>query len=441
MGDRRALDALLVEDAASLPRVLATPGVAAAAERLEVRGVDAFDLGSPLTVVAYGREGDVFAGRPLLEGRRARTDDEVEVGRGLAQALGLAPGGRLVAELAAGGELRLRVVGVVQELSADGRVAYASLAAVRAAAPDAPGAVAVRPEAGVSTAELTRRLEARGLRVEANAGLAPAGAPFVDTIVALLRVVAAVTGLVCGAIVLLSLVVLARERAETIAILRTCGARPAEVVATLPGAALVLLLLAVPLGFALERLALGLTLSHVAARYGALPLQPSALELAGVLAGAAALASLAGRDDGCTAGPGADRRGAPDGVASGARSGRTRLRAGRGARCDRTGCRSSPLPGRPARRGRRGRGRCRRVPGTPLGRPIAGVVDHQGLQPDASVRELDQAEGPQCLRVVDQATARAPASSRRWPCGAGRIRARWVSPSRAPRWTPGVVVQ
>ena len=285
--------ALLVEDAASLPRVLATPGVAAAAERLEVRGVDAFDLGSPLTVVAFGREGDVFAGRPLLEGRRARTDDEVEVGRGLAQALGLAPGGRLVAELAGGGELRLQVVGVVQELSADGRVAYASLAALRAAAPGAPGAVAVRPEAGVSAAELTRRLEARGLQVEANAGLAPAGAPFVDTIVALLRVVAAVTGLVCGAIVLLSLVVLARERAETIAVLRTCGARPAQVVATLLGAALVLLLLAVPLGYALERLVFGPTLSHVAARYGALPLQPSALELAGVLAGAAVLASLA----------------------------------------------------------------------------------------------------------------------------------------------------
>ena len=78
--------------------------------------------------------------------------------------------------------------------SADGRVAYASLAALRAAAPGAPGAVAVRPEAGVSAAELTRRLEARGLHVEANAGLAPAGAPFVDTIVALLRVVAVVTG-------------------------------------------------------------------------------------------------------------------------------------------------------------------------------------------------------------------------------------------------------
>ena len=110
---------------------------------------------------------------------------------------------------------------------------------------------------------------------------------------ALLRVVAVVTGLVCGAIVLLSLVVLARERAETIAILRTCGARPAQVVATLLGAALVLLLLAVPLGYALERLVFGPTLSHVAARYGALPLQPSALELAGVLAGAAVLASLA----------------------------------------------------------------------------------------------------------------------------------------------------
>ena len=64
-------------------------------------------------------------------------------------------------------------------------------------------------------------------------------------------------------------------------------------VATLLGAALVLLLVAVPLGYALERLVFGPTLSHVAARYGALPLQPSAVELGAVLAGVVLLASLA----------------------------------------------------------------------------------------------------------------------------------------------------
>ena len=79
-------------------------GVAAAAERLEVIGVDVFDLGSPLTLVALRAGGATLRGPPAAVGRRARTDDEVEVGRGLAEGLGLAPGGRLVAELEGGGE-------------------------------------------------------------------------------------------------------------------------------------------------------------------------------------------------------------------------------------------------------------------------------------------------------------------------------------------------
>jgi len=270
-------------DALELAR--GTPGVAAAAERLQVRGVDGFDLAEPLTLVAFGPGGEsVFAGRPLLEGRRARARNEVEVGRGLAQSLGLAPGGRLLALLEGGSEVRLRVTGVVQELGSDGRVAYTSLAALRAAAPGERPEVAVRAASGVAIAELADRLEARGLRVQRNAGLAPAGAPFVDTIVALLRVVALVTGLVCGAIVLLSLLVLARERAETIGIMRAAGARPAQIMALLTGASLALLAIALPLAYLLERVLFGPLVSGLVERYGALPLVPAPLDLALVVA-------------------------------------------------------------------------------------------------------------------------------------------------------------
>ena len=77
-------------------RVLATPGVAAAADRYEVAALDGFDLGEPMQLVAFGPgRAAVFPGRPLDSGRRARRSGEAEIGQGLAESLGLALGGTL----------------------------------------------------------------------------------------------------------------------------------------------------------------------------------------------------------------------------------------------------------------------------------------------------------------------------------------------------------
>ena len=154
LGERYAL---LVDGGEELVAAIrATPGVAAAAERDEAHGVDAFDLGEPVTLVAFGEgKATVFAGRRLLDGRRARGAGEAEVGHGLADSLGLAPGSELVVELQDGGEVRARVAGVVQELASDGRVAYLDAAALARAA-GVTRQVAVRVTTGTRPADVER---------------------------------------------------------------------------------------------------------------------------------------------------------------------------------------------------------------------------------------------------------------------------------------------
>ena len=169
---------------------------------------------------------------------------------------------------------------------------------------------------------------------------------------------------------LLSLVVLARERAETIAILRDpAGPRPAQVVATLLGAALVLLL-ARRAAWLCPRAA-GLrgrrcrTSPPATARCRCS--RPPSSWGAALPAGVVLLASLAAAATGSRAGASPDhRRAAQRNSADGAAgqrlaatwSGQEQAGVAIGP-----GCRSSPAPGRPARRGRRGRGRCRRARG------------------------------------------------------------------------------
>jgi hypothetical protein len=285
---------LLVRDTpGALDVVRSTPGVAAAADRWEINGADAFDLGQPMTIVAFGEGGSgVFSGRPLLDGRRASHPGEAEVGRGLALSLGLAPGSTLLVQLPDGGELRLHVSGIVQELSHDGRVAYTDGPTLLAARSAITSQIAVRPAAGVSTGTIQQRLAERGLSASASGGLAPAGAPFLGTVVTLLRTVAVIDGLVCVALVLLALVVIARERAPTIAVLRTVGGTQRAVAALLFGAAAAQLLLALPVAYAVERWLLGPRLSGLVARYGALPLAPTVSEVLLVAGGATAGAIL-----------------------------------------------------------------------------------------------------------------------------------------------------
>jgi ABC-type antimicrobial peptide transport system permease subunit len=292
---------LLVPDGPGVfDRVLSTSGVAAAATRYEVAAVDGFDLGEPMQLIAFGAgQAAVFPGRPLSSGRRAHGHGETEIGEGLAQSLGLALGGTLVADLQGGGEVRLRVVGIVQELANDGRIAYTDAAALLRAQPSLKAQVAVRVSPGVSPAAVAARFKPQGLSSRTNGGLAPAGSPFVSTIVSLLRAVAVLNGLGCLALVLLALVVLARERAATIGVLRAVGGSMRHTVALLSGAGVMLITVALPVGWVLERWVFAPLVSRVVDRYGALPLVPSLSDLSLIAGGGVAAvvmaATIAGR--------------------------------------------------------------------------------------------------------------------------------------------------
>ncbi len=284
---------LVDEDPGALAAVRATPGVAAAADRYETLGADAFDLGQPVRIVAFGTgAASVFAGRPLLEGRHVAADGEVEVGRGLSQALGLEPGGTLIADLSSGGELQLRVVGVVQELQSDGRVAYTTAPSLLAAAPGLAPQIAVRVAPDVGAATVEARLEEQGLAVFRPAGLVGSSTGFLHAVVALLRAVAVLDGFVCAALVVLGLLVLARERAVTIGVVRAVGGSGRQVASLLAGAAALTIGGALAVGYAAERFALSPLLSRIVERYGALPLTPRSAD-ASLVVVAAVLVSVA----------------------------------------------------------------------------------------------------------------------------------------------------
>jgi ABC-type antimicrobial peptide transport system permease subunit len=180
----------------------------------------------------------------------------------------------------------------VQELAQDGRIAYTPAATLLRVDPGLRGEIAVRIEPGVDVTRFRSTLSSHGLSSSVNSGLAPKGSSFLHTIVVLLRTVAVIDGLVCVALVLLSLIVLARERASTIGVLRAAGGTSRDVAALLAGAALLLLAISVPVGYALERFLLGPALSQMVARYGALPLAPSGSEAFLVVAVSALVGGL-----------------------------------------------------------------------------------------------------------------------------------------------------
>jgi ABC-type lipoprotein release transport system permease subunit len=287
LGDRFALAVDGGRDV--LQTVRSTPGVAAGVLRWQTTGADAFDLREPVTLVALGRGGEDYR-LPLISGRRAGPG-EAEIGAGLADALGIRAGGRLLAELPDGGQVSVPVAGVVRELSHDGRVAYVPPADLLGAAPRLRPQVAVALESGAGPDEVTRRLAARGLEVVAARGSASDATELVDAVVLLLRLVAVIDGLVCAGLLALAVATVVRERAATVAVVRTVGARPGQVRLLVAGIAAAYLAIALPAAVVLEELLLGPAVSRLVGRYGELPLGVSAGDALLVVAVAVALAA------------------------------------------------------------------------------------------------------------------------------------------------------
>ena len=222
LGKRYQLTATLPPSDA--PRVARIPGVQAAAPRYGLEAADAFALGETINVIAFPGDHTTFEAPPLVSGRRLRGPRETEVGQGLAQALGLTEGSMLALALPSGGELRLRVVGIVSSLQHDGRVAYVPAPALLAADPGAPSQIAVRLTPTADQARVSAALSALGGEPTVAAGATARGAPLVDVLRTILRAVAIVDGLVCLYALIQACALTAHERRRTLAVLRACGA-------------------------------------------------------------------------------------------------------------------------------------------------------------------------------------------------------------------------
>jgi len=89
VGKRYQLTASL--PAARTGEVAAVEGVEAAAPRYVVDGIDSFDLGQRVRLIAVAGDHTRFEAPPLADGRRLASDGEAEVGLGLGEALGVRP--------------------------------------------------------------------------------------------------------------------------------------------------------------------------------------------------------------------------------------------------------------------------------------------------------------------------------------------------------------
>jgi ABC-type lipoprotein release transport system permease subunit len=288
LGQRYQLLATL--PASDAGRVAALPGVAAAAPRYELTAADSFSLGETIDVIAYPSDPTKFEDPPLVSGSWLHGPHQAVVGVGLAQVLGLSRGATLALALPSGTEARFQVVGTVNALEHDGRVAYTPAAALVAADPSAPEQIAVRLDPGARTAVVSGELAGIGAAASPTATVTSKGQTLVGALTAILRAVAVVDGLVCLYTLVQALALVAVERRETIAVLRACGAGRAAVQQLLAGAAIVVVVPAVVVGVALERLVLGPSMSHIAEGYATLPLGASAEIIEVVVLGLLALA-------------------------------------------------------------------------------------------------------------------------------------------------------
>jgi ABC-type antimicrobial peptide transport system permease subunit len=260
----------------------AVPGVAAVADRIALDAVSAGGTGTPLEVVAYRRDHTAFEAPPLLEGRRATGAREAEVGRGLADVLGLGVGSTLAVLLPSGREARFRVAGILGALQDDGRVAYVRTRALRAAGIESQGILAIRLDTGADRDEVSQALTAAGVPpTPTRAALSDRGG-LVRAIAALLRLVAIAVGLVCAYALVQSLALVARERSSAIGTLRAVGAGTAALRRLALGASLAVAVPAALLGLALQAAVLAPLVAGLAAGYADLPLVLDA-RTAGVL--------------------------------------------------------------------------------------------------------------------------------------------------------------
>jgi ABC-type lipoprotein release transport system permease subunit len=276
-------------DAATVAQVRAVPGVADAGPRFATDAADSFRLDKPFRIVAYPGDHTRFEAPPLAAGRRLRSAGEIEVGLGLADALGLRPGSALAAQLPGGDEVRFRVAGVVRALENDGRIAWAR--------PDRLGdlssSVAVRLEGGADRATVERRLEAIGAPPTRVGGASTRNAQFLGVLAAVLRGVGLAVGLVCLYALVQALAMTARERRGAVALLRACGGDAGTVALVLLGAAAAVALPGALLGVALEAVVFGPVVARLAAGFASLPIAPSPGQILLVFAGLLALAAAA----------------------------------------------------------------------------------------------------------------------------------------------------
>ena len=276
-----------------VPKLDDIPGVAAASERYQIDVADSFRLGEPLRMIAYPGDHTRFEAPPLAEGRRLRDEGEVEVGVGLADALGLRPGATLAVQTEAGGEVRYRVSGIVRALEHDGRIAYVQPDRLLDAEPGADPTVAIRLDPGADRAAVERELRALGAEPVSVGGATTRNAAFLGVLATVLRGVGLAIGLVCLYALIQALAMTARERRGAVALLRACGGDRRTVAAVFAGAALVVAVPAALAGVALEWLVFGPLVARLAAGFAALPLAPTLGQVVLVVAGLSLLAAAA----------------------------------------------------------------------------------------------------------------------------------------------------
>jgi ABC-type antimicrobial peptide transport system permease subunit len=291
LGERYQLTASLPpSDAAAVRRI---PGVAAAAPRYEVLGVDASSLSETVDTIAYPGDLTRFQAPPLVAGHRPHGPDEAEIGEGLAQALGLNPGQTLAIQLGTGTEVRVRIAGVVSSLDHDGHVAYVPAAALLAADRSAPSTIAIILDPGADATRVSAAVNRLGVAPATASGATSTSAPLVSILRTIIRAIAIVDGLVCLYALVQACALTVQERRSAIAVLRACGAGGSAVARLLTGAVLALVIPAAIAGVALERWLLGPALSNLATNYATLPLRAGAGEIALAVAGLLVASGLA----------------------------------------------------------------------------------------------------------------------------------------------------
>ena len=292
LGKRYQLTARL--PAESTPDVRAIAGVAAAAPRYAVGVADSYRLSEAVTLVGYRGDHTRFEAPPLASGRRVRGPGEVEVGVGIASALGLRPGSTFAVQTPSGRELRFRVVGVVRALENDGRMAYIEASRLLRAEPGLQPSIAIVLEDRADRARVSAGLRALGAPPQPVGGATTRNAAFLGILAAVLRGIGLAVGLVCLYALLQALAATARERRGALALLRSGGADATTLALVLAGAGLSVVVPAAILAVALEASLLSPLVARLAADFAALPLGASGAQAASVAAGLLLFALAAG---------------------------------------------------------------------------------------------------------------------------------------------------